>query len=88
MFLSGLLPRPMSSDDDKKLLELGIGFTNIVERTTRGSACLSRNEIVEGNIFLKGPFDNDVIQIKLPSVRKNRCHTHTFLPSVDLYTLM
>lgn len=49
MFLSGLLPRPMCSDDDQKLLDLGIGFTNIVERTTRGSASLSRQEIVEGN---------------------------------------
>ncbi len=48
MFLSGLLPRPMCSDDDQKLLDLGIGFTNIVERTTRGSASLSRQEIVEG----------------------------------------
>ena len=68
MFLSGLLPRPMSSDDDKKLLELGIGFTNIVERTTRGSACLSRNEIVEGNFFHKRPFNNNDKQIKLLSV--------------------
>jgi hypothetical protein len=48
MFLSGLLPRPMCSDDDQKLLDFGIGFTNIVERTTRGSASLSRQEIVEG----------------------------------------
>ncbi len=39
----------MCSDDDQKLLDLGIGFTNIVERTTRGSASLSRQEIVEGN---------------------------------------
>jgi len=49
MFLSGLLPRPMCSDDDKKLLEFGIGFTNIVERTTRGSSSLTRQEIVGGN---------------------------------------
>ena len=33
MFLSGLLPRPMTAEDDGKLLEHGIGFTNIVERT-------------------------------------------------------
>ena len=48
MYLSGLLPRPMSADDDGKLLQLGIGFTNIVERTTRGSANLTRKEIEDG----------------------------------------
>ena len=48
MFLSGLLPRPMSADDDKKLLDLGIGFTNIVARTTKSSANLTRQEIVDG----------------------------------------
>ena len=48
MFLSGLLPRPMSADDDSKLLQYGIGFTNIVERTTRGSANLTRKEIEDG----------------------------------------
>ena len=48
MFLSGLLPRPMCADDDGKLLQFGIGFTNIVARTTRGSANLTREEIEEG----------------------------------------
>ena len=48
MFLSGLLPRPMTADDDQKLLEHGIGFTNIVERTTKGTASLTRREIEEG----------------------------------------
>ena len=38
----------MSADDDYKLLDLGIGFTNIVERTTRGSANLTRQEILDG----------------------------------------
>ena len=48
MFLSGLLPRPMTAEDDRKLLEHGIGFTNIVERTTKGTANLTRREIEEG----------------------------------------
>ena len=50
MFLSGLLPRPMTAEDDRKLLEHGIGFTNIVERTTKGTANLTRREIEEGNL--------------------------------------
>ena len=55
MFLSGLLPRPMTAEDDQKLLEHGIGFTNIVERTTKGTASLTRNEIEEGTTM----FHND-----------------------------
>ena len=49
LFLSGLVPRPMNAENDKELLSYGIGFTNIVERTTRANQELSRQEIEEGN---------------------------------------
>jgi len=52
LFLSGLIPKPMSADDDRKCLNHGIGFTNIVERTTRGSANLTRSEILDGTAKL------------------------------------
>jgi hypothetical protein len=42
MYLSGLIPEPMNAMQDFKLLDYGIGFTNIVARTTRGSADLTR----------------------------------------------
>ena len=42
LYLSGLIPEPMNAYDDYKLQELGIGFTNIVERTSRGSADLTK----------------------------------------------
>merc|ERR1719195_1068486 len=48
LFLSGLIPRPMNADNDRELLSIGIGFTNIVERTTRASQELTRQEIEEG----------------------------------------
>ena len=48
MLLSGLIPRQMCAEDDSKCLEFGIGFTNVVERATRGSANLTRKEIEEG----------------------------------------
>merc|ERR1719410_979757 len=48
LFLSGLVPRPMNAENDKELLSFGIGFTNIVERTTRANQELSRQEIEEG----------------------------------------
>lgn len=38
----------MTAEEDFKLLELGIGFTNIVQRPTKGSADLTRKEIKDG----------------------------------------
>ncbi|XP_022245450.1 G/T mismatch-specific thymine DNA glycosylase-like [Limulus polyphemus] len=52
LFLSGLIPQPMTAMDDYKLIEHGIGFTNIVERTTRSSADLSKKELKEGAAVL------------------------------------
>lgn len=40
----------MTADDDYKLLKVGIGFTNMVERATKGSADLTRKEIKEGKV--------------------------------------
>ena len=48
LYLSGLIPEPMSPEDDSKLLDMGIGFTNIVSRTTRGIADLTKQEIADG----------------------------------------
>ena len=52
MYLSGFLPEPLSAQDDAKLLDLGIGFTDIVPRTTRGMSDLSKKEIMEGKEIL------------------------------------
>lgn len=42
LYESGLVPKKMSYQDDAECLNYGIGFTNIVPRTTRGSDDLSR----------------------------------------------
>ncbi|PNF21199.1 hypothetical protein B7P43_G05081 [Cryptotermes secundus] len=42
----------MTADDDYKLLQVGIGFTNMVARATKGSADLTRKEIKEGSQIL------------------------------------
>ena len=42
LYLSGLISEPLTAYDDYKLKDYGIGFTNIVERTSRGSADLTR----------------------------------------------
>lgn len=48
LYLSGLIPEQMVAEDDFKLLKMGIGFTNMVERSTKGSADLTRKEIKDG----------------------------------------
>ncbi|KOX75509.1 G/T mismatch-specific thymine DNA glycosylase [Melipona quadrifasciata] len=45
----GLTPRCLSYEEDNKLLQFGIGLTNIVARATRSSADLKRTEIKEGS---------------------------------------
>lgn len=45
---SGLTPRFLSFEEDYKLLQYGIGLTNIVTRPTRSAADLKRTEIKEG----------------------------------------
>lgn len=52
LYLAGLISEPMTADDDYKLLSMGIGFTNIVERATKGSADLTRKEIKQGGQIL------------------------------------
>ena len=42
LFLSGLITEQLNAYDDARLKEYGIGFTNMVERTTRGSADLTK----------------------------------------------
>lgn len=48
MYLSELTPTQMTAEEDYRLLERGIGFTNIVSRPTKGSADLTRKEIKDG----------------------------------------
>lgn len=42
----------MTAEEDYKLLHHGIGFTNMVQRPTKGSADLTRKEIKEGSQIL------------------------------------
>uniref|UniRef100_UPI00398EAFC3 G/T mismatch-specific thymine DNA glycosylase-like isoform X3 n=1 Tax=Pristiophorus japonicus TaxID=55135 RepID=UPI00398EAFC3 len=53
LFLSGLIDKPLNHVDDTTLPEkYGIGFTNMVERTTPGSKDLKSKEIREGGLIL------------------------------------
>ncbi|XP_054168931.1 G/T mismatch-specific thymine DNA glycosylase-like [Oppia nitens] len=69
LHLSGLVDKPMTATDDYRLIGLNdeetngnyrIGFTNIVSRTTRGSDCLSKQEIKTGGQVLR----NKILRFK------------------------
>lgn len=51
---SGFTPGPYSPDRDRELSRLGLGFTNLVARTTRGSDELAPEEFVRGARELRG----------------------------------
>jgi len=48
LYESGLVPEKLTHLDDVRCPSYGIGLTNMVERTTRGSADLSRQEMRDG----------------------------------------
>ena len=54
LHLAGFTPNRMSPLDDIKMMNFNIGFTNVVARTTRGIADLTKQEIQEGAEILRG----------------------------------
>ena len=50
---SGFTPRQLRPDEEDALLALGLGITNVAERTTARADELSREEIVEGGRRLR-----------------------------------
>jgi double-stranded uracil-DNA glycosylase len=50
---SGITDRQYEPHDDETLLELGIGFTNLCSRPTRGADELTREEIRSGALALR-----------------------------------
>ena len=49
---AGLVPRLMTCEDDSRLPEFGVGLTNIVARTSRGSSELDRVDFEKGRRLL------------------------------------
>jgi TDG/mug DNA glycosylase family protein len=48
MYDSGLLPERLTYAEDERVLEYGIGLTNLVDRTSRQASDLSRSELAAG----------------------------------------
>jgi TDG/mug DNA glycosylase family protein len=56
--LSGLIPEPIGPEDDARLLEWGIGLTDIVKRPTRGIHEVSTAEFRRGAKVLRGKIEH------------------------------
>jgi double-stranded uracil-DNA glycosylase len=53
LYRSGLTPRLYKPEEDYKLLELGYGLTNIVERPTKSAADITKEEYKVGRQLLR-----------------------------------
>jgi len=52
LYDSGVLPEMLESKDDKRIIEFGMGLTDLVKRPTRGIEEINREEFAEGRILL------------------------------------
>ncbi|HVN09828.1 MAG TPA: mismatch-specific DNA-glycosylase [Patescibacteria group bacterium] len=52
MYESGLIPEPLEPEDDRRLLEFGIGLTDLVKRPSRGIEEIRREDYTEGRVIL------------------------------------
>lgn len=52
LYDSGVIPELLDHRDDKRMIEFGIGLTDLVKRPTRGVEELKREEFAEGRIVL------------------------------------
>ncbi len=53
LYESGLLPEPLTYAEDHRILEFGIGLTDLVQRPTRSSAELGSTEAQAGVVALR-----------------------------------
>jgi double-stranded uracil-DNA glycosylase len=53
LYDSGLVPRPVTCEDDDRLPEWGYGITNVVSRPSASMAALKREEYVAGSARLR-----------------------------------
>ena len=52
LYDSGIVPELLENKDDKRMLEFGIGLTDLVKRPARGVEEIERHEFAEGRIVL------------------------------------
>lgn len=52
LYESGLIPEPLEPEDDRRLMEFGIGLTDLVKRPSRGIEEIRREDFTEGRVIL------------------------------------
>jgi len=52
LYESGVVPEPFDYHDDKRVIEFGVGLTDLVKRPTKGIEELKREDYAEGRIVL------------------------------------
>jgi TDG/mug DNA glycosylase family protein len=52
LYESGIVPELLAYQDDRRLLEFGIGLTDLVKRPSRGTDEIERHEFAEGRVLL------------------------------------
>ncbi len=52
LYDSGVLPESLEYRDDKRVIEFGVGLTDLVKRPTRGIEEIERHEFAEGRVLL------------------------------------
>lgn len=52
LFQAGVIPEPLEYRDDKRIIEFGIGLTDLVKRPTKAPEELTRQDYAEGRIVL------------------------------------
>lgn len=52
LYESGVIPEPLTYRDDRRILEFGIGMTDLVKRPVRNAEEISREEFAEGRVLL------------------------------------
>ena len=52
IFESGVVPEPFDYRDDKRVIEFGIGLTDLVKRPSKTAAEIAREDFAEGRIVL------------------------------------
>lgn len=57
LYESGITPRKYDSYEDADLLEIGYGFTNIVQRPTKAADEITKEEYKEGREILKSKIE-------------------------------
>jgi double-stranded uracil-DNA glycosylase len=52
LYDAGIVPELLDAKDDKRVIEFGVGLTNLVKRATRTAEEIDRQEFAEGRILL------------------------------------